>query len=106
MVFLQIYNTPNITDMQDLLTITQFTNTASDGTFFLVLILMIWAIAFVGSLANGRQACRGFIFASFICSILSILLALIGLLSLTYIYLFVMILAFGLVWAQLAKSKG
>ena len=101
-----IYPTPNATDLNDLLTITQFTNSVSEGSLFLVLILMIWAIAFVGSLANGRAAYRGFIFASFISSILSILLALIGLLSLTYIYLFVMLLAFGLVWASLAKSKG
>jgi hypothetical protein len=101
-----IYPTANSTDMQDLLTITQFTNSVSEGVLFLVLITTIWGIAFVGSLANGREAYRGFIFASFICTILSIILALIGLLSLTYIYLFIILLGFGLVWASLAKSKG
>ncbi len=101
-----IYGTPNSTDLQDILTITQFTNTQSGGSMFLVFTLLIWAIAFIGSLANGRTAYRGFIFASFISSILSIILVLLGLLQQTYIYLFIMLLAFGLVWTSLAKSRG
>ncbi len=101
-----IYNTPNSSDMQDILTITQFTNTESNGVLFLAMIFMIWAVAFIGSLANGRQAYRGWIFASFICTVLSVILGLLGLLQITYIYLFIILLGFGLVWALLAKSKG
>ncbi len=101
-----IYSTPNATDLQDILTITQFTNTEASGSLFLALAMVLWAIAFVGSLANGRPAYRGFIFASFISTVLSILLGLLGLLDSIYIYLFIMLLGFGLVWASLSKSKG
>ena len=100
-----IYGTPNATDLQDILTITQFTNTQSGGSLFLILTLLIWITAFVGSLANGRLASRGLIFASFISTILSVILVLLGLLQITYIYLFITLLAFGLIWASLAKAK-
>ncbi|KKN03015.1 hypothetical protein LCGC14_1111910 [marine sediment metagenome] len=102
---MSIYNTPNVTDMRDILTITQFTNTEAGGALFLVLSIIIWAIALVGSLANGRPLYRGWIYASFISSVLAIILVLVGLLQITYIYLFVILLAFGLIWASLAKAK-
>ncbi len=101
-----IFPTPNATDMIDLWTISRFTNTASGGSMFLIIMAAIWAIAFIGGLAEGRKAYRGWIFANFICTILTIPMALLGMIQSSYLYFFILMLGFGLIWAKLAESKG
>ncbi len=101
-----IFNVPNATDMLDLWTISRFTNNAAGGSMFLIILVAIWTIAFIGGIAEGRKAYRGWIFANFICTILTIPLALLGLVQSTYMYFFIILLGFGLIWAKLAESKG
>ena len=73
---------------------------------FLAIMGVIWFIALIGSLADGRKFYRGFIFANFISSILAMILVLLGVLSRSYMYFFILMLAFGVVWAKLAESRG
>ena len=101
-----LFPTPNSTDLIDIWEISRFTNDASGGSMFLAIMLAIWAIAFIGAIAEGRKAYRGFIFANFICTILTIPLALLGAIQSTYMYFFIILLGFGLVWAKLSESKG
>ena len=79
-------------------------NTATDGLFFPIILLVIWTVAFIVSLSHGRVANVSFVFASFISFILSIILALMGFLAPQYIYLLSIFLAFGLVWMKLQNA--
>lgn len=103
---MSIYPTPNATDMQDLFTVFNFSNEASGGVMFLAIMGVIWSIALIGSLADGRKFYRGFIFANFISSVLSVILALLGVLDRSYMYFFILMLAFGVVWAKLSGGRG
>ena len=96
-IFLEIFAVPNATDMQDLHTISRFANNASGGFMFLTIMGSIWAIAFIGALAEGRKAYRGWLFANFICTILTIPMALLGFIQASYMYFFIIMLGFGLV---------
>ncbi len=101
-----LYLIPNATDMQDLWTISRFTNNAAGGSMFLIILASIWVIAFIGGIAEGRKAYRGWIFANFVCAILTIPMALLGMIQASYLYFFILLLGFGLVWAKLAESPG
>ncbi len=105
-IFLEIFPTPNATDMIDLFTISKFANNASGGSMFLTIMGAIWAISFIGGIAEGRKAYRGWIFANFICTVLTIPMALLGFIASSYMYFFILMLGFGLIWAKLAESKG
>ncbi len=98
---------PNATQTQDIFEIAKFVNNdASGGIFFPVMLLTIWSIAFIGSLAEGRGALRAWIFANFIGSILAIILALLGFLQSTFIYFLIILLAFGVFMAKLQNRGG
>ncbi len=97
---------PTVNDTQDFFEITRWVNnTATGGLFMPMMLLTIWVIAFIGSIAEGRPAYRAWIFASFIGSILSILLGLMGLLDPRYIYLNVLFVGIGLFWAHLQRAR-
>ncbi len=96
---------PNSTDFENLFTIFRFVNnSASEGLFFPIMLLVVWAIAFIGSIAEGRPANRAFIFSSFVGTILGILLTLMGFLNKGYIYLLILFMAFGVLWAKLTSK--
>lgn len=98
---------PNATQTQDIFEIAKFVNNeASGGIFFPIMLLVIWAIAFIGSISEGRGALRAWIFANFVCSILAIILALLGFLQATFIYFLVILLAFGVLFAKLQNRGG
>lgn len=80
-------------------------NTATGGIFFPVILFSIWVIVFIGSVSEGRQASRAFMWANFSCSILAIILALLGFLQPSFMYLFIMMLAFSLIWFKLGNSR-
>ncbi len=99
------FTLPTVNDTQDLFTIFQFVNTsASGGIFFPIILLAIWTIALIGSLAEGRQAVRAWIFSSFISAILAILLGVMGLLARQWIYLLILFVAFGVFWIRLQNA--
>lgn len=100
------YPTLSGNNSENIYQMTKFVNEGVGGIFMPVMLLVIWVIAFVGALAEGRQASRGFIFASFISSVLAIILSLIGMLSTQYMYFSFLLVAGGLVWYSLSNAPG
>lgn len=99
------FTLPTVNDTQDLFTIFQFVNnSASGGLFFPMILLAIWAISFIGSIAEGKEAVRAWIFASFTAGILGILLGVMGFLSRQYMYLLILFVAFGVFWIRLQNT--
>jgi len=99
------FTLPTVNDTQDLFTVFKFVNdSASGGLFFPVILLAIWAIAFIGSIVEGRQAVRAWIFASFISGILGILLGIMGMLASQWMYLLILFVAFGVFWIRLQNA--
>ena len=99
------FTLPTINDTQDLFAIFRFVNnTSSGGLFFPLILLSIWAIAFIGSIVEGRQAVRAWIFASFVSAILGILLGIMGLLGRQWIYILILFVAFGVFWLRLQNA--
>lgn len=100
------FTIPTVNDTQDFFEIMRFVNdSATEGLFFPVMLLVVWVIAFIGSIAETKQAYKAWTFASFIGSILAILLALMGFLDATYIYLLIFGVAMGLAWTHLLQNK-
>jgi len=100
------YPVPTVNDTQDMLTIFQWiSNTATDGLFFPIMILVIWVVQFIGVLAEGRPASRAWVFASFTATILSIILGILAMMAQKWIYLLVIFLSLGIFWLKLASSK-
>lgn len=99
------FTLPNVNNTQDLFEIFKFiNNTSSGGMFFPIILLVIWAIAFIGSVTEGKQAVRAWIFASFVAGILGILLGVMGLLGRQWIYLLILLIAFGVFWIRLQNA--
>lgn len=100
------FATPTVNETQDILSIFQFINNkATEGLFFPVILLSIWLIAFIGSIAEGRPASRAWIFASFIGTILGSLLAILGMLNVTYVYFLILNIAIALAWIKLSGAR-
>ena len=71
-----------------------------------VILGVIWVIAFIGAISEGRQASRAFIFASFICAILAILTTLMGMLNKEFMYFSFILVGGGMIWYYLQTSPG
>jgi len=101
------YSIPSINDTSNIMTIFQFVNNEGTGGLFMpIMLLVIWIVAFVGTISEGRQASRGMIFASFICSILAVLLSLMQMLNPNYMYFCFLLLGGGIIWHYLNNSPG
>ncbi len=97
---------PNANETRDILGVFTFVNNrASEGLFFPVMLLVIWFVAFIGAIAEGRPASRAWTFSSFITSILGGLLVLLGFLNNSYLFFSVLNVAFGIVWIYLSGSR-
>ncbi len=100
------YPVPNVTDTRDMLSVFQWiSNSATDGLFFPVMILVIWIVQFIGVLAEGRPGSRAFVFASFSATILSIILGILAMMAQKWIYLLVLMTSLGIFWIKLAKAR-
>ncbi len=100
------YPVPNVTDTRDMLSLFQWiSNSATDGLFFPVMILVIWSVQFIGVLAEGRPASRAFVFASFTATILSIILGILALMAQKWIYLLILMVSLGAFWIKLATAR-
>lgn len=101
-----LFPVPNATDLQDIESIFGFINNgATDGVFFPTMLLVIWAIAFIGAISEGRPASRAAVFSNFISSILAIILALLGFLQPSYMYFVIILLGLSVVWIKLTSSR-
>jgi hypothetical protein len=81
-------------------------NEGVGGIFMPIMLLVVWFVAMIGAISEGRQASRAFIFASFIVSVLAIILSLIGFLNSQYMYFSFLLVAGGLVWYKLESAPG
>lgn len=77
-------------------------NTATEGLFFAVIIFVIWIVAFLA--VKQYSTSRAWTFASFFCAVLSIILAILNVLSSKLMYFFIIFTAIGLVWLKLEPS--
>lgn len=82
----------------------RFANDGVGGTFMPVMLAVIWIIAFIGSISEGRQASRAFIFASFVGSILAMILVILGMLNIQYMYLLFLGVGVGVIWNVLSNA--
>lgn len=99
------FTLPTVNDTQDIFSIFQFiNNTSSGGLFFPIILLVIWTIIFIGSIVEGREAVRAWIYASFVSAILSILLGVMGVLDRQFIYLLILFVAFGVFWIRIQNT--
>lgn len=93
-------------DTDNLYNLFKFLNIGVGGSFMAAMLGVVWIVAFLGAMSEGRQASRAFIFASFLASILSILLSLIGLLNSQFMYFTFLMVGAGLVWYKLDNAPG
>lgn len=99
------YQVLNSTDTKDLFTLFRYiNNTATEGLFFPVMLLVIWFVAMLGVIADGKPFSRGFTFASFICSIIAILLVILNVLNPMYMYLLFVFTGIGVFWMYLTSG--
>ena len=99
------YNVTNL-DASNVYTLFSFINNGVHGAFIPVILGVVWIIAMIGAISEGRQASRAFIFASFIVSILAIPLALVGMLNSQYMYFSFLLVGAGLIWYKLDNAPG
>ncbi len=100
------FPTPGINDTQDMLTIFQFiSNDATQGLFFIIMILVIWVIQFIGVLSEGRPGSRAFLYASFSSTVLSIILGILALVAQKWIYLLILMVSLGVFWVKLSMAR-
>ena len=101
------YVLPGANDTDNLYHIFSFvTNSSTGGMFMPLMLAVIWIVAFIGGISEGRISSRAFIYASYISSILAVMLSLIGLLNHQYMYFLFLLLGAGVVWYQLATAPG
>ncbi len=96
---------PNANQTNDIFGLFEFSNDVSDGLFMPMMLLVIWVIAFVGSISEGKPAYRGWIFAFFIVSILSIISSLMNFINPIYMYFSILMLALGMFWAKIVNPQ-
>lgn len=96
----QIYNMPNLTDSQNLFTFTRYINIEAEGLLFVIFLLVIWIVTFIGT--KQYSSSKAFAYASFVCAILSIPLAILSLIAPKFMYLLIILTAVGFVWVKLA----
>jgi Flp pilus assembly protein TadB len=98
------YATLNTSDVADMSTLMTYANRVSDNLFLPLMLLVVWSIWVLGSTFIGKSISRAVLFASFLCSILSILFVLMNWLSPNYMYFLFLLTALGLLWVRLSES--
>lgn len=97
---------PTVNDTRDLLSVFQFvSNDATGGLFFPIMILTIWVIQFIGVIAEGRPASRAWVFASFVSTILAIILGILAMMAQKWIYLLILMVSIGAFWVRLVSAR-
>jgi hypothetical protein len=104
MIFLDYYAVLNDSDSGDLFGIMNFANTVSGNIFMPVMLLSIWAIWLIGGVTIGKPIWRTWTMASFIVSILGILMAVMNWLSPNWLYACFLMLGIGVIATKLSES--
>lgn len=93
------YAPPNRSDTEGFFELARYTNTVSGGALFPMLLMAVWMIVFIAT--KQFSGSKAFTYASFVCAILSIPLALLELLNPRFMYAFGILLAIGIIWLKL-----
>jgi hypothetical protein len=99
---------PNMNDTSSLLNMFLYVNGGTQGYLFPLILLALWVVIFISSLAGTRvfgSASRAFTFASLFCGFFSVALTILDLLNKRYMYILVIMFAAGLVWMILQDSR-
>lgn len=100
------FSVPTVNDTQGFYEMFRFVNNdATGGLFMPIMLLTFWIIAFIGSISETKPAYKAWTFASFIGTMLAILMSLMGFLDAKYIYLLVFLTAAGVAWTHLLQNK-
>ncbi len=98
------YSVLNVTDTTDLASLMTAANRISDNLFMPIILLVIWSVWTLGSIFIGKSFFRSTLFASFLCSILSILFVLLNWLSPNYMYFLFLLTALSLLGVKLSEA--
>lgn len=90
---------PTANDTIGLFELARYTNNVADGMVFPIILLVTFIITFIASkqYTNGKALT----YAAFVCSVLAIPLAILGLINPRFLWVFGILLAAGLVWVKL-----
>jgi hypothetical protein len=104
MVFLETYRLMNDSDTQDMFTIFKYANDVSGEILMPIMLAVVFFIALLGSVFSGKPISRGLTFASFVCSILGMLLVIMHMLSVNWMYFAFFLTGIGVIWTWLSES--
>lgn len=98
----QYYTPPTMNDTAGLFELATYTNNVADGLMFPIFLLVIFIVTFIASkqYTNGKSLT----YASFVCAVLAIPLAIVELINPKYLYIFGILLGAGLVWIKLESG--
>lgn len=101
MTYYQILNT---SDTRNIDTLMNYANTTSDYLFMPIILIVVFLIWVLGSTFMGKPISRSFLYASFLCALISVIFVILNWLSVNYMYFLFLMTAIGLVWVRLQES--
>lgn len=97
------FTPPTQNETSGILEIFSYINGTVDGLFFLVMLFVVWIVTFIATKQYSSD--RAFTYASFICIVLAIPLAVLNLIGSQWMYLFMILTGVGVVWLKLAGNR-
>ena len=99
------YNVPTGNQTNGLYEIFKFIGVETTaGLFFPIMILVVWAVAFMG--LKQYSSSKAWTFASFFSSFLAIMMSVLDLMSPKWMYLCIFLTLIGFVWIKLENTTG
>ena len=94
------FTTPTVNETKGFYELFQFIGiSATEGLFWPVMLLVIWVVSFMAF--KNYSTSRAWTFASFFCSVLGIILAVLDYMSPNWMYLCIFLTLVGFVWLKL-----
>lgn len=95
----------NNSDTESWLTLALWTGEVTGGSFWSVTILAIWTISMFSLILAQVSPARSLTGASFFCGVMSIPMAIVGLIPNAPMYLFGVLIGAGLLWMRLENAR-
>jgi len=81
----------------------EYGNTVSDGLFIPMFVLALWVIIFAGSRGATKDTASSIVVAGFVCGVIAVPLAILGLFAIKWMFLLGLITAIGVFWASMER---
>jgi hypothetical protein len=95
---------PTNADMTNVYTIFNWiSDTATKGLFWVATIWAMWVVILIGNLSEGKSLPRSLVYCNFVSAILGGILTLLGWISQTWTWFFVVMLALSLLWLKASE---